>query len=87
MRIEGEGPSYGIRQTLKGTEPIKRRLLSIDEAGAYLDLSIHTLYTMCSQRRIPFVKMGRLTKFDLQQLDKWIEKNTVMPAKLPHTRG
>ena len=56
-----------------------RRLVNIKEAAEYTGLSVHTLYTMVSQRRIPYVKMGRLTKFDLRLLDEWIAKNTVMP--------
>ena len=60
-------------------EPIKRRLVDIKEAAAYTDLSVHTLYTMVSQRRIPYVKVGRLTKFDVGLLDAWIKQNTVMP--------
>jgi excisionase family DNA binding protein len=34
---------------------------------------------MVSQRRIPYVKVGRLVKFDVELLDKWIKQNTVMP--------
>ena len=55
------------------------RLLDIKDVAVYTGLSVHTLYTMVSQRRIPFVKMGRLTKFDRQTLDAWIEKNSVRP--------
>jgi excisionase family DNA binding protein len=51
----------------------------VPEAATYLGLSVHTLYTMVSQRRIPFVKVGRLTKFDLTVLDTWIKQHTVMP--------
>jgi len=57
----------------------RRRFLSIEETAEYTGLSRHTLYTMVSQRRIPFVKMGRLTKFDLRLLDDWINQHTVMP--------
>ncbi len=56
-----------------------RRLISIQDAAQYTDLSVQTLYKMVSQRRIPFVKMGRLTKFDVALLDAWIKQNTVMP--------
>ena len=56
-----------------------RRLIAIQEAAEYTGLSPHTLYTMVSQRRIPFVKVGRLVKFDVELLDKWIKQNTVMP--------
>ncbi len=58
---------------------ISRRLISIQEAAQYTGLSPHTLYTMVSQRRIPYVKVGRLTKFDVGLLDAWIKQHTVMP--------
>lgn len=54
-----------------------RRLLNIKEVADYTGLSPHTLYTMVSQRRIPFVKLGRLTKFDREELDKWIAGHSV----------
>ena len=54
-----------------------RRLLTIKEVADYTGLSPHTLYQMVSQRRIPFVKMGRLTKFDREELDKWITDHSV----------
>ena len=57
-----------------------RRLIGPKEAAAYTGLSAHTIYAMVSQRRIPYVKVGRLVKFDLQLLDGWIKKNTVMPT-------
>ena len=55
------------------------RLISIHEASTYTGLSVDTLYKMVNQRRIPYVKMGRLVKFDLGLLDEFIHKNTVMP--------
>ena len=53
------------------------RLLDIKDVADYTGLSTHTLYTMVSQRRIPYVKMGRLTKFDRVELDKWIAAHSV----------
>lgn len=58
---------------------VTRRLFNIREVAEYTGLSVHTLYTMVSQRRIPFVKAGRLVRFDLKGIDSWIEKNTVKP--------
>ena len=61
-------------------EQISMRKLTVEaEAAEYTGLSVHTVYTMVSQRRIPHVKVGRLVKFDLSMLDAWIHKNTVMP--------
>lgn len=56
-----------------------QRLVSIKEAAVYTGLSPYTIYTMVSQRRIPFVKLGRSVKFDLELLNKWIQQQTVMP--------
>lgn len=64
------------------TDASTRRFLSVQEVAHYTGLSVHTLYAMVSQRRIPFVKMGRLTKFDLRLLDEWIAKNTTLPMPL-----
>ena len=59
------------------------RLLNIKEVAQYMGLSVHTLYTMVSQRRIPYVKVGRLTKFDPQRLEDWLAKHTVLPMGKP----
>jgi excisionase family DNA binding protein len=41
---------------MSSVELIARRLLNIREVATYTGLSIHTLYAMVSQRRIPFVR-------------------------------
>lgn len=46
-----------------------RRLINVRELAEYLDLKVSTIYCLVSQRRIPFVKVGRLTKFDLEKID------------------
>lgn len=53
------------------------RLLTMEGAAAYLGLEKSTLYEWVSKRKIDYVKVGRLTKFDQQQLDKWIAAHTV----------
>lgn len=60
--------------------PGKRRLIDIKEASLYIGLQVDTIYHMVSQRRIPFVKVGRRTKFDVRLLDDWLEKHTVLPT-------
>jgi len=56
-----------------------QRLMSVKEAAVYTGLSPHTIYSMVSQRRIPYVKVGRLVKFDEAMLRAWIKQHTVMP--------
>jgi excisionase family DNA binding protein len=62
------------------SDALNKRYLDVKEVAEYLGLAESTVYTMVSQRRIPFVKMGRRTKFDRLQLDKWILSNTVNPT-------
>lgn len=67
--------------TSKETPVIARRLLNVHEVAEYTGLSVHTVYSMVSKRRIPYVKVGRLTKFDRKAIDLWIEKNSVKPMQ------
>jgi excisionase family DNA binding protein len=59
-----------------------QRFLDVKEAAEYLGLATSTLYTMVSQRRIPYIKMGRRTKFDRLELDKWIARHSVKVRRL-----
>ena len=54
-----------------------KRLLDIKEAAEFLNVSPNTLYSWVSQRRIPFVKLGRRVEFDLKDLEDWIEYHKV----------
>ena len=56
-----------------------KRFLDVKEASEHLGLAESTIYTMVSQRRIPFTKMGRRTKFDRDKLDRWIRDHSVEP--------
>jgi excisionase family DNA binding protein len=58
-----------------------RRFLDVKEAAEYLGLAKSTLYTMVSHRRVPFVKMGRRTKFDRKELDRWVHSHSVKPIR------
>ncbi|TKJ46704.1 hypothetical protein CEE34_07450 [Candidatus Aerophobetes bacterium Ae_b3a] len=59
----------------------EKRLLSVRETAEMLGISIHTLYSWVSQRRIPFVKLGRRTEFDIKDLDDWIDENKTRQRK------
>jgi len=60
---------------------VKRRLININELAELTGLSVHTLYTWVSMKRIPYVKIGRLTKFDLKVIEGWIDSLSVEPQK------
>ncbi len=60
---------------------MNKRLININELSEYVGLSTSALYSWASQRRIPFVKCGRLTKFDLQRINDWIKESSVEEKK------
>ena len=49
-------------------------MLSVPEFAEYIGISVNTVYSWVSQKIIPYVKCGRLTKFDKQVIDRLIEK-------------
>ncbi len=57
-------------------DKMQKRLLTVAEASNYLGISVNTLYSWVSQKKIDYIKIGRLTKFDLKVIDRFIENNT-----------
>lgn len=58
-------------------ETIQKRLVGPGELAQYLDLSINTVYSWIQLRKIPFFKIGRLPKFDLREIEEWMEEKCV----------
>ena len=59
----------------------EKRFVGPNELAKYLDISVNTVYSWVYLRRIPFVKMGRLVKFDLKDIDKWLQHYRQEPHK------
>lgn len=59
-----------------------KRLIDIHELSRVTGISVSTLYSWVSQRKIPFVKCGRLTRFDPESIEQWIRENTVKPSRI-----
>jgi excisionase family DNA binding protein len=55
------------------------KLLSPQELSVALNISIETVYAWTSQKRIPYIKMGRLVRFNADEVNKWLERQRVMP--------
>jgi len=56
---------------------MEKRLLNIKETSEYLGIKKNTLYCWVSQKKIPYVKLGRKTLFDIEDLNKFIEENKI----------
>lgn len=59
---------------------MERKLVKIEELARYLDTPVATLYTWTHQRKIPHVKMGRSLRFDLAEIDLWVNERKVAPG-------
>ena len=56
---------------------VGKRLLDVGEAAQYLGLQVETVYKKARLRELPFVKVGRALRFDVEALGRFIEERTV----------
>lgn len=52
----------------------KDKLMSIDDAANFLNVSKSTIYTWTSNKQIPFLKRGKRLYFKEADLLKWLDK-------------
>ena len=48
-------------------------LLDVDQAAERLSVTPRFVRTMVSERRIPFLKVGKFVRFDADELELWLE--------------
>jgi len=48
------------------------RWLSVDEIATYLGIKRDTVYKWISERQMPCHKIGRLWKFNKEEVDEWV---------------
>jgi excisionase family DNA binding protein len=56
---------------------VGKRLLNVAEAAGYLGLKVGTLYKKARLRELPYVKVGRALRFDVQALERFVEQHTI----------
>ena len=56
---------------------MEKRLLNIKEAAEYMATTPGTLYQKVHNGTIPYVKIGRSLRFDIEELNEFIKNNTV----------
>ena len=56
---------------------IGKRLLNVGEAARYLGLKVDTVYKKSRFRELPYVKVGRSLRFDVEALQRFIEQHTI----------
>lgn len=58
-----------------------KRFINTKELAEYLGITEGTVRVWVCHKKIPYVKIGRLVKFDLQEIDGWVDKNRVKEFK------
>lgn len=56
---------------------MEKRFVGITDLAQYLGLTKGTLYVWVCQRRIPYLKIGKLVKFDIIEIDQWLKDKRV----------
>lgn len=51
--------------------------MGTDELAEYVGVSINTIYYWVSMKQIPYYKPGAKVKFDISQIDEWLETKKV----------
>lgn len=55
-----------------GEQVASADLLTVEEAAAYIRMSVHWVYKASADGRLPCVKMGSRTRFRREDLDEWL---------------
>ena len=56
-------------------------MIGIKELALYLDIKESTVYAWVNQKRLPYIKVGRLVKFDMHDIGMWIQEHKVNEFK------
>ena len=62
---------------------MEKRLITVKELADYISSTKGSIYQMLFRHEIPeqaVVKLGRAVRFDLKEIDKWIEGNKLERA-------
>jgi excisionase family DNA binding protein len=50
-----------------------RRLVDVDGAAEHLSVSPRFVRAMVAERRIPYLKVGKFVRFDVDELNDWLD--------------
>ena len=62
-------------------EMMEKKYIGVKDLALYLGIKVSTVYSWIHSRKIPYYKVGRLPKFDLGEIEKWMIEQKVNPAE------
>ena len=69
MRRQEPGDSTEVRQ---------RPMLTPEEAAERLNVTLRFIRRLCHERRVPYTKVGKLVRFDPDELEAWIADHRIV---------
>ena len=54
----------------------EKKFMNIDELALYLGVSRNTIYWWIATRKIPHNKLGKLVRFDQNEINTWLQSNS-----------
>lgn len=55
-------------------------LMNINDLSGYLQIPICSIYGMVERKEIPYIKIGRLIRFKMSEIESWLESKKVNPV-------
>lgn len=68
-----------------GTPAPRPPLVDVAGAAAMLGITVRHVRHLIAERRIPYVKVGHYVRFDIDELDQWIDDHRVPEAGCTRT--
>jgi excisionase family DNA binding protein len=53
----------------------KSQLMNVEQLARYLQVEVTTIYAWVSRRLIPYRKVGRLLRFDRNEINEWTKSD------------
>ncbi len=70
-----------LQRTEAAAETVQPAFLSVKQAADYMGVSSATVYRMCMEHRLPYVRVGSHYRFGLRDLDAWLAARTTKPVR------
>jgi len=63
---------------------MEKRLLNTQHIAEYLDVSTSTIRSWVKHGKIPYMKLGKCVRFDLNELNKWLRGKRIQEFQRSH---
>lgn len=62
---------------------MEKRFYNVDEVAVYLNFSVSAIRKWVRRGMIPFKKVNGGIRFDIERIEKWLQKNEEKEANFP----